>query len=648
MTIAQTPQGYPLESILQKFLASRINISPEALCYIEDLQLNAHSLEDLIRKISFSPIFNSHVTLKLLLQEYGSKLTQKSPQQAISSNSSNKTNGESSLTSQISDSTFSKDHPPKKKVIGSDQKISPSKSTPMDDLEEIPEPPDSPDFPTLTDTSSGQKVLKPLPKVDLGDDKVSPEKTSQDSDLESSSSSKGRMDDTEIQRIREAKKKTYQRVQIRQSTSTFRPLASEYDAEVDIISDPTGKIFTDGKLDEFIGLQADKFNKLSKILKKRPEGHSLLDINMINRLENSVEVKFLGMVVDKRQTSKRNYLIEFEDLTGTCMTLVRQEPKELYDLMSYLLPDHVVIVDGYLSVNKKTNSRIIMVNKIIFPDSPNTHPMVYPQEDVSICFVSDLHFGSKYWLEKEWNRFVEYLNCHMGDDRQVKAAGKIKYLCIAGDIVDGIGIYPNQDKHLFIKDIYNQYEATADYLSKIPEYIQIIASPGDHDAVRKAVPNPAIPKEMAPAMYNDKRINMVGCPTMVSLHGIKVQMFHGTSLIDMNMSIPGMSHEDPCKTMNEFIRARDLTPTYGKKTEIAPLTEDWMIMSTLPDILHTGHLHKNGVGTYHGITTINSGCFQGQTDFQKSLGIEPDFGKPTIINVNGKFTPQVIDLAADM
>ncbi|UYP46213.1 hypothetical protein NEF87_002498 [Candidatus Lokiarchaeum ossiferum] len=647
MTIAQTPQGFPLESILQKFLASRINISPEALCYIEDLKFNAQELEDLIRKISFSPIFNSHVTLEILLQEYGSKITPNIHPQDISGRSNHNSSNETNLNSQTSNSKNSLNLIKKKSVLVPDRGKKNKKSIPIDDLNDIPEPPDSPEFPSISQNPPGQKVLKPLPTIDLGDDKVVSEQLPPESNLETPSSSKGRMDETEILRIREEKKKSYQRVQIRQSTSTFRPLASEYNAEVEIISDPTGKMFTDGKLDEFVGLQADKFHKLTKILKKRPEGHSLLDINMINRLENSVEVKFVGMVVEKRQTSKRNYLIEFEDLTGTCMTLVRQEPKELYDLMNYLLPDHVVIVDGYLSVNKKTNSRIIMINKIIFPDSPNTHPINYPQEDLSICFVSDLHFGSKYWLEKEWNRFVDYLNCNMGSDKQVKQAGKIKYLCIAGDIVDGIGIYPNQDKHLFIKDIYKQYEATAEYLSQIPDYIQIIASPGDHDAVRKAVPNPAISKEMAPAMY-EMGISMVGCPTMVSLHGIKVQMFHGTSLIDMNMSIPGMSHEDPCKTMNEFIRARDLTPTYGKKTEIAPLLEDWMIMSTLPDILHTGHLHKNGVGTYHGITTINSGCFQGQTDFQKSLGIEPDFGKPTIINVNGKFTPQVIDLAADM
>ena len=43
-----------------------------------------------------------------------------------------------------------------------------------------------------------------------------------------------------------------------------------------------------------------------------------------------------------------------------------------------------------------------------------------------------------------------------------------------------------------------------------------------------------------------------------------------------------------------------------------------------------------GVGFYKGILLVNSGCFQGQTSFMDNLGIVPDFGKPTIVNIKGK------------
>jgi len=227
-------------------------------------------------------------------------------------------------------------------------------------------------------------------------------------------------------------------------------------------------------------------------------------------------------------------------------------------------------------------------------------------------------------------------------------AGKVKYLTIAGDLVDGIGIYPNQDKRLSITDIYEQYETVGKLFAELPDYITIIFSPGDHDAVRKAIPSPAVPTEITKEM-NNIGVKMVGCPAIVSLHGIKTELFHGTPLIDMNMSIPGLSNEDPRGTMVEMIRARHLAPTYGKKTELAPTEQDWLVLDTVPDILHTGHLHKNGCGWYKDILCVNSGCFQSQTDYMKSFGIDPDFGKPTIVNMKGpRLTPRIIDLVGDM
>jgi DNA polymerase II small subunit len=40
--------------------------------------------------------------------------------------------------------------------------------------------------------------------------------------------------------------------------------------------------------------------------------------------------------------------------------------------------------------------------------------------------------------------------------------GKIKYLFVAGDSVDGIGIYPQQITELDIFDIYEQFDRLTD------------------------------------------------------------------------------------------------------------------------------------------------------------------------------------------
>jgi DNA polymerase II small subunit len=381
-------------------------------------------------------------------------------------------------------------------------------------------------------------------------------------------------------------------------------------------------------------------------LTTRPEGTGILDINYINKLQNSTNVKFIGMVIEKRLTANKNYMISMEDPTGKISILVRQteQQKELYELMQKVLPDHVAIVEGFLNVDSARKSRIVLTTSFVFPDTKKTHVTNFPQEDIAVALISDTHFGSKDWMDKVWKRFSDYLNCRIGNDRQVEQAGKIKYLCIAGDVVDGIGVYPNQEKRLTIQDIYKQYDYCADCLAELPEYITIVVSPGDHDSVRKALPTSAIPKDIAPKLYNNG-VKMVGCPAYVSLHGITTLLFHGTSLIDMNMSIPGLKNEDPAQTMSELMRARHLVPSYGKKTELAPTESDWLVIDPIPDIFLTGHLHKNGYGWHNGILMVNSGCFQGQTDYMKSFGIDPDIGKPTIVNLKGpQLKPYVVDL----
>jgi DNA polymerase II small subunit len=630
MTQSETGHLHETRRLLTCFLNAGINISPLALNYLVTLnKIPPKALSAFIDRIAFSPDFISHISLATVTEEF-------SDAEIFSNEEAENHNPDSKMALFPKDLPAPPDSPHFPDIIAPSQKkienLPPSQGQKAATVSNA----------TISSAASviaSQKNKTESPSKQIDDKQGEPEKKT---DQENNSSDLGERE-KEIAFIRQEKQKKWEQLQIRRSTSTFRPLAADYDAEIKIIKDPSNKLYTEGKLKEFVDLQVDKFTQLKKILKARPEGHDLIEISLLNRLENSAEVKFVGMLMEKRQTSKKNYILKFEDQTGMCTALIRPEPVELYNLVNHLLLDNVVIVEGYYSTNRDSKSGIVLVNNLVFPDAPNTRRKKYAEEDLSICFISDTHFGSKDWLGKVWHRFIEYLKGNIGNDRQIKQAGKIKYLCVAGDLVDGIGVFPNQDKRLSIVDIYKQYDACADYFAEIPEHIKIIASPGDHDAVRKAIPSPAIPKDTAKKLY-DIGTTMVGCPALVNLHGVSVQMFHGTSLIDLNMSIPGLNNEDPVVTMREYIRARHLAITYGKKTEIAPLEKDWLVLDTLPDILHTGHLHKNGAGFYKGILLINSGCFQGQTSFMDNLGIVPDFGKPTIVDIKGKLTPRVIDL----
>ena len=90
------------------------------------------------------------------------------------------------------------------------------------------------------------------------------------------------------------------------------------------------------------------------------------------------------------------------------------------------------------------------------------------------------------FLEDNLKKFIKWIKGETGSDTQKEIAKKVKYVFIIGDLVDGCGIYPGQEDELIINDIYEQYEECAKYLKEIPQNIQIIACPGNHDAMRIA------------------------------------------------------------------------------------------------------------------------------------------------------------------
>src|SRR5438046_9892109 len=101
--------------------------------------------------------------------------------------------------------------------------------------------------------------------------------------------------------------------------------------------------------------------------------------------------------------------------------------------------------------------------------------------------MSDIHVGSRTFLEEKWSKVSEWLG---GAD---EVARSIRYLVVSGDVVDGIGVYPRQDEELTIDDIYGQYEALARMIAAHPDRLAVVMLPGNHDEVRAAAPPPASP-----------------------------------------------------------------------------------------------------------------------------------------------------------
>ncbi len=388
-----------------------------------------------------------------------------------------------------------------------------------------------------------------------------------------------------------------------------------------VIQDTTKKSYTSGEIKDFITYFNSRYTQLYNILNKRRE---LKDHRPINRIGKNEEViKIIGMVNDINNTKNGHKIIELEDETGNTNVLVHNENHKLFEKAEKIVRDEVI---GIIGSKKGT---LVIASDIVQPGVPriDEKPM-----DFGAVFISDVHIGSSTFLEDAFNRFIKWINGEFGDDNQQEIAQDVKYLVLGGDTVDGIGIYPNQEKELLIKDIYEQYDEAARLLGDIRSDIKIIISPGNHDAVRLAEPQPALPETYAKSLYELKNAEFVSNPGVVSLDGINTLIYHGRSFDDMAMSVKGFSHQQTDLIMKELIEKRHLAPIYGERTPLASEYEDHLVIKEVPDIFHTGHVHINAYKRHKGIHLINSGTFQSQTEFQKIYNIVPTCAEVPVIH----------------
>lgn len=390
--------------------------------------------------------------------------------------------------------------------------------------------------------------------------------------------------------------------------------------DLEILKDTSGKSYTNGEIRDLSTYFNSRFHKLKDMLKRKQDLKYSQPIQELENIQDTVNI--IGMVNSVRNTKNNHKLIELEDETGSASVLIHNENHSLFEDAEMVVKDEVLGVVG------TRKGSLVMASQLINPGIPRIDEK---DMDFSIVFLSDTHIGSSTFLEDAFKRFIRWMNGDYGDSEQEKIANNVKYLVVAGDIVDGIGVYPNQDKELIIKDIYEQYEEAARLFGEIND-VQIIITPGNHDAGRLAEPQPAIPEEFAGDLYKLKNTEFISNPSMISLDGINVLIYHGRGFDDLAMTVKGMSHQQTDIIMKELLEKRHLAPIYGERTPLASEVEDHLVIEEVPDVFHTGHVHINSYKKYKGIHLVNSGTFQSQTEFQKIYNIVPTCAQVPVLN----------------
>ena len=401
--------------------------------------------------------------------------------------------------------------------------------------------------------------------------------------------------------------------------STVSNSAERSPAPAEISGDVTGRSTGTGKYSQFVTTFRDRYERLSKLLRGRVNHRPA---STIAAMPGGSEAELIGLVNDIRSTASGHWLIELEDTTGTFPALVMKD-RPIAELVDELLLDECVAVQGTLS----DDAGILFTDSIHFPDVPRTFRPNTADRHVQAALISDVHVGSQEFMADAWNRFADWLH--------TEEAEHVEYLLIAGDMVEGVGIYPNQDEELDIIDIFDQYEAFSEHLKAVPGDLETVLIPGNHDAVRLAEPQPGFDEELREIMSaHDPKIT--GNPSTVTIEGVSVLMYHGVSLDEVIAELPSdkASYDEPHKAMYQLLKKRHVAPQFGGHTRVAPEEKDYLVIETVPDIFHTGHVHKLGWGKYHNVLAVNSGCWQSQTDFQKKVNIDPDVAHAPIVDLD--------------
>lgn len=414
---------------------------------------------------------------------------------------------------------------------------------------------------------------------------------------------------------------------VTEAKKLLHPFAKEIDADLKIIDDPGSKIDTGGTIDDYLQYFQDRFKRMERLLRQRMDVKSATSIMDAVKAQPNTRLKIVGMVTDKRE-SKQKTILTLEDLRASTTILIPlNASEELQKKARNLMLDQVICV-----AILKTRSNLLIAEDITLPDVAQ-RPQHKAEIPVYAVLTSDLHIGSSQFTREAFNRFILWLNGKYGDERMREIASHVKYVLIAGDIVDGIGIYPNQAAELVVRDVNKQYRIASKYIEQIPDYIEVVVTPGNHDAPRKALPQPPISKAFLEALQESRGIHSLGDPCTLKLHGVEILMFHGRSLDDVISTVPDMSHTHPEKSMRLLLQARHLAPLYGGKTPLSPESRDSLVIERVPDIFHAGHVHALEYANYRGVLIVNSGCWQRQTGYMRRNGFVPTPAQVPIVNL---------------
>jgi len=393
---------------------------------------------------------------------------------------------------------------------------------------------------------------------------------------------------------------------------------------------------------DFVAYFNARYNSIESLLRNRQELSGLTSIARALAKKDRETLAIIGIVTNKTTTAKGNIMLTLEDRTGKIRVIVSSNKKDAFEMAKNLVLDEVIGLVG------STGDKIVFGTNIVLPDVPLNKELKKCPKETYAMFLSDLHVGSTNFLAEKFEKFINWLNTEIGSEEHKQIIKKTKYMFIIGDLVDGIGIYPNQESELEIKDIYEQYQVCAEYLSRVPKHIKIIVCPGNHDSIRMSEPQPAFDPGFAAPLLALPNVMVVSNPAIVNIAGeegfpgFDILMYHGYSFdyfisnVDKIRNNGGYDRAD--LVMKFLLQRRHLAPTHSSTLYIPDNQIDPLFINKVPDFFVSGHIHKSYVASYRNVSMICGSCWQSTTSFQVKVGHNPEPAQVPLVNLQTRKT----------
>ncbi len=243
----------------------------------------------------------------------------------------------------------------------------------------------------------------------------------------------------------------------------------------------------------------------------------------------------------------------------------------------------------------------------VLPDTGNVYFISGPdrrRREMDFGASSDLHFASVFHLPKTFHEAMKAI-----EDRGITR------VYVAGDIVDGVGIYRGHLENLTAFSVEKQTDIAAEAFIRHPN-LEFWAVAGNHD-YSFTKQNGTKPLAILEAKVDNFK-NLGDMRADIIYHGIKIRLLHGGSGRTYATSYPSQTY------LRDYFRGLE--------------RED---MKDIPHVMVLGHYHTYYQGKDHGIFIVQPGSFQdGDNEYCLRRGLT---GPAGLFHVNMKYSNGRID-----